>query len=129
MKTLQPNQLFVIDGLGALISAFFLGVVLIHFQSLVGIPTSTLYLLAAIPCAFFLFDVYSYLSTREDKSALLFGIGTLNLLYCVLSLGLTIFHSSSVTTLGWVYIIVEILIVAGIGLYEIWVSRYGKTLG
>ncbi len=122
-KTRQPNQLFVIDGLGALVSAFLLGVVLVHFQSLVGIPTSTLYLLAAIPCFFLLYDLYSRFSIKEEKSGLLFGIGVLNLLYCLLSVGLALSHSDVITQLGWIYIIVEVLIVTAIGLYEIKVSR------
>lgn len=123
IKTLQPNQLFVIDGLGALVSAFMLGVVLINFQHLVGIPTPTLYLLGAIPCGFLLYDIYSRFSNKEDKSGLLFGIGILNLLYCLLSVGLAVSHADVITQLGWIYLIIEVIIVSGIGWYEIKVSR------
>jgi hypothetical protein len=48
----NPKKLFLIDGLGALLSAILLGVVLVQLEYLFGIPKSTLYFLASLPCLF-----------------------------------------------------------------------------
>ena len=39
---LTPKKLFLIDGIGAVLSAFLLGVVLVKLQSLIGMPTNHL---------------------------------------------------------------------------------------
>ena len=105
----NPKRLLFIDMIGALVSAMMLGVVLVHFKAFVGIPITALYILAAIPVFFALFDFVGLLS----KSPYLFLriIAVLNFLYCVLSLGMAFYHESSLTLWGWVYIIGEIIIV------------------
>jgi len=84
MKTSMPHRLLLIDGVGAVVSIFFLGFVLVRLNDLVGIPINTLYILA----------------------------------YCVLSVVLLIKDVAYVTTLGWVYIIGEVLIVAYLSCIE-----------
>ena len=44
--------LLLADGIGALVSAIMLGIVLPNFQPLVGMPLKELYILAAIPVVF-----------------------------------------------------------------------------
>ncbi|MEM6633615.1 MAG: hypothetical protein AAF694_28335 [Bacteroidota bacterium] len=56
----SPKKLLIIDGLGALLSAFLLGVVLVRFESQVGMPRNSLYVLAAFPCIFAIYDLISY---------------------------------------------------------------------
>jgi len=119
MKTTKPYHLFLIDGVGALVSIFFLGFVLVRLNHLVGIPINTLYILAAIPCFFFLFDVYSLYQASPYRN--LKVIALLNLSYCLLSLALLVKDYSYITTLGWVYVIVEIIIVAYISRVE-WIA-------
>ncbi len=46
----NPKKLFLLDGLGAILSAILLGVVLVNQQVLFGIPKPTLYFLAPAPC-------------------------------------------------------------------------------
>jgi len=60
--------LFLLDAIGALVSALLLGVVLVKYQEIFGIPIPTLYVLAIIPCFFALIDLYSYSSLVKDKS-------------------------------------------------------------
>lgn len=106
---MTPNRLLLVDAAGATLSAFMLGVVLVSAQRLVGIPTTTLYLLAAIPILFAVFDLIGYRS--KSPELFLRGISILNVLYCGLSLSLTVGHRDSVTVLGWLYIVVELSIV------------------
>jgi len=112
------KKLFLIDGLGALISAFLLGVVLVHFQALVGIPRSTLYFLAFLPCLFAVYDFIVYVKVRTGLAAFLKIIAVVNILYCVLSIGLAIWHRDQITALGWAYVIGEVILVAALAVYE-----------
>lgn len=48
----QARQLFVIDGIGALISCFLLGIVLVYFNEWIGLSKPTLYFLAFFPLLF-----------------------------------------------------------------------------
>ena len=116
---MNSKQWFLIDAIGAGVSAIMLGVVLVRFQIYFGIPTQMLYLLALIPLLFIIYDTYAYLQDTSRHKRLLQGIATLNFLYCLLSMGLAIQHREVLTTLGWVYIIGEVMIIIVIGCYEL----------
>lgn len=117
------RQLILLDGLGALVSAFMLGIVLVKFESYIGIPKSTLYILAAIPCFFAVYDFICYFIIRKKLSGFLKVIAYMNLLYCALSLALALSHSDTITLLGWAYIVIEIIIVIALALYELRVAN------
>lgn len=119
----NPQKLFLIDGLGALLSAFLLGVVLVKFESFFGIPASTLYLLAALPIFFALYDFYCYLKVNDTPSKFLQGIAVVNLLYCGLSIGCSLYHLETITIFGWAYIIGEVFIVIALALIEFRVAN------
>jgi len=107
----SPKSLFPIDAFGALLSAFMLGVVLVKFENVFGIPKQSLYILALIPCLFAAFDMYSYYIAKRSTSRNLKIIASLNLLYCGLSLGYAFYHANTITNLGWLYVIGEIIII------------------
>jgi hypothetical protein len=58
-----------------------------------------------------LYDLYVLNFVSTSKGRYLQGIAGANLSYCLLSLLVTGYHWSSVTWLGWLYIIGEVLIV------------------
>ena len=122
MFATEPRKLFIIDGLGALLSAFLLGVVLVRFESIFGIPASALYLLASFPLGFVMYDAISY-RIKGRTAALLKGIAILNLLYCGLSLSLALYHSETITMLGWAYILGEVGIIILLAILEIRASH------
>lgn len=119
----NPKKLFLIDGFGALLSAFLLGIVLVKFEPVFGIPAATLYVLAALPVFFAIYDFYTYFKANSKLRHFLKGIAIMNLLYCCLSIGLAIYHKGSITNLGWAYIAVEILIVVLLAILELKVAR------
>lgn len=121
---LNPKKLFLIDGFGAILSAFLLGVVLVKFEEIFGIPTSVLYFLATIPIFFVIYDVFCY-QKHLKIGLLLKGIAVLNMLYCCVSIGLISYHFSSITILGWTYVIVEIILVSFLAMIEF---RVGKRI-
>ncbi|MFK8104518.1 MAG: hypothetical protein AB8G15_18485 [Saprospiraceae bacterium] len=113
------KQLFLLDGVGAIVSAILLGIVLVQLETYFGIPRETLYLLAALPCFFAVYDFYCYFSVEQHLGKYLRGIAIVNLLYCVLSLGLAFYHYQEILYLGWIYIIVEIMIVVALAMIEL----------
>ncbi len=109
--TMNPKQLFLIDGLGAVLSAFLLGVVLVRFENFIGMPQKTLYLLAILPCIFAFYDFFCYLRVKEYRKPYLKVIAFSNLVYCFISIGFLFRHRQELTNLGWVYFLLEILII------------------
>lgn len=114
----DPKKLFLIDGLGALLSAFLLVVILVRWESLFGIPRFTLYFLAVLPCFFAAYDFLYYFKILTNYGKSLKMIAIVNLLYCLLSTSLATYHYQSITYLGWSYIILEIMIVLVIAKVE-----------
>jgi len=132
-KTLQkiyknPKKLFLVDGLGALVSAFSLGIVLVKLESVFGIPRNTLYILAAIPCFFAVFDFLWYFKNVENFSTGLKIIAFANLMYCCLSLGFAICHHQKLTVFGWIYIILEVGIIVTLVFFELKIANHHQNL-
>jgi len=119
----NPKRLFLIDGMGALLSAFLLGVVLVQLESVFGIPSTTLYVLAALAVLFAAYDFYAYRTKNiAALGKLLKGIAIINVLYCCLSIGLALYHIDAITVLGWAYVVVEVLIVVVLAVVELKVA-------
>lgn len=119
LPSLKPKQLFIIDGLGALLSAFLLGVILVRFEYFFGIPKEALYILAIPPLTFMIFDLFSYYAASQKDHLLLKIIAFANLSYFLLSLGLAAYHHEIIRTWGWVYLGLEVLIVVPLALIEL----------
>ena len=115
----NPKKLFQIDSFGALLSALLLGGVLANLEKYFGIPKATLYVLASVPCFFAAYDFYCYSTLKSKIKPYLFCIGFANLLYCSLSIGFAVYHHTTITILGWVYVFIEILIVCSLATFEI----------
>ena len=121
---LNPKKLFLIDGFGAILSAFLFGVVFVKFEQIFGIPTSVLYFLATIPIFFVIYDIFCY-QKYPNIGLLLKGIAVLNILYCCISIGVIFYHFSTITIFGWVYIMVESILVSFLAMIEF---RVGKRI-
>ncbi len=119
----HPKKLFLIDGLGAMVSAFLLGVVLVRLERYFGIPPSTLYFLATLPILFAIYDFYCYRKENDVLGQFLKGIAVANLSYCCLSLGFAFYHSNTITNLGWAYVLGEIFIVVLLATIELGVAK------
>lgn len=119
----NPKKVFLVDGFGAISSAILLGIVLVKWEGIFGIPKPTLYFLASLPCLFAMYDLYCYFKVDKNPGIFLKGIAFANLLYCVLSSGLVIYHFDKIAYWGWTYIIVEIMIVTAIAVFELKVAN------
>ena len=108
--TVDLKNILLLDALGALLSALFLGIVLVHFEQYIGMPTSTLYSLAAIPCVFMVYSLTCYLSAIKNREWSVRIIILANSLYAILSLSLVIYHFDLLTKLGIAYFLVELVV-------------------
>lgn len=116
--TKNPKRIFIIDGIGALLSAILLGIVLVRLEIYFGIPKATLFILALFPCLFAVYDLYSYCIVKNKINLYLKGIAGINTAYCFISIALTMQHSEKITLLGWMYLLIEITIVCTLAYIE-----------
>ena len=119
----HPKSIYLIDGAGALLTAIMLGLVLPRFERLLGIPTSVLHTLAFIPLFIIVYDIYCYRSSHHQDRHLLRIVALVNIIYCVISVSLAIYHRDAVTTWGYLYIGGEILVILVLVLIELQLAR------
>lgn len=113
-----PRRLFLVDGLGAIVSSFMLAVVLVKFQRFFGIPVPILYFLAIIPCILALYDSLCFFFAKVKVALYLRILAMMNITYCMLSMLLAFRHQASLSGLGWTYLIVETALVLGVAWLE-----------
>ncbi len=121
--SLTPRILFLIDGLGAIISALILGVILVRYNELIGMPVNSLYFLALLPLVFIFYDVYCYLTIKNRLLSKVKGIVTLNSLYCIISIIEIYINWKSLTSLGLTYFVLELIVLILIIRFEVSVMK------
>ena len=119
--TQSGRNLFFLDGSGALLSAFFLGVVLYQLTPIFGMPQGTLQVLALLACAFACYSWTCFFLVKEEWPSSLRVIMVVNILYACLSLVLVYRHFTDLTILGVVYFVLELIVLAGV----VYVEYYG----
>lgn len=117
--TLKPKYIFLIDGLGAIITVVILFSVLRPFNEYVGIPQTTLTYLSLIGVFYFLYSITCFLLLKNNWQPFLRAISFANLLYCCLTIGVLICYYPSLTILGVAYFLAEIVVVCGLVFIEL----------
>ncbi len=107
----DAKRLFLIDGLGAVLSAFSLGFVLVQLEAYIGMPRDVLYGLAAVAGVFAMYSLSCHFRFPTHWQPYLRGISIANLLYCMVTLGLVIYYFPRLTVWGVLYFVFEMLIV------------------
>lgn len=116
--TLNPKLVFLLDCLGALLSAFLLGVVLTSFQPIFGMPRQVLYGLAALAGLFAIYSFWNYRWFKENWRPYLRGIAIVNLLYCCLTAALVIYFRQELTKWGLLYFLQEMVVIMVVVMLE-----------
>jgi len=122
------KKLFLADAIGAMVSAFFLGIVLVQLNDLIGMPIKTLYILAVLPCFFAVYSFCCYFFIKKEWKSFLKIIAVVNLLYCCLTIGLMFFYSAELKVLGWIYFVAEILVIIALVSIEFKAAFANKAL-
>lgn len=107
----KTNQLFLLDGLGALLSAILLGGVLPLLQAWIGMPLKVLFSFAAIASLLACYSLYCAFRVRQYRPLHLKTIIFANLGYCSLSTLMIFVYWIDLTPLGVFYFINEKLLV------------------
>lgn len=113
--------------MGALTTAGFLGVLLVRFESLIGMPPKVLYWLASIAIILAVYSFTCYGLKMKNWYRYLRFVAVANLLYCLLTLVLVVQRYSDLTTLGLVYFASEFLIIVSLACYELKVAAYSLS--
>lgn len=108
---LSPKRLFLIDGIGAMLTAFLLSQVLARYEATFGMPRKNLYILAGIAACFAAYSLFCHLLITHHARPFLKGIAIANTLYCMTTLSWVGYLYASLTEWGIAYFIGEILIV------------------
>lgn len=126
--TISPKRLFLIDGLGALLTASLLLFLLARFEPLFGMPRQILHILSSVAAVFAVYSLACHLLVRRNPKAFLRLIAVANAAYCAATAVLVYRHSSRLTALGLAYFIGEIIVI-GILVHLEWRAANGRNAG
>jgi len=124
--TLKPKIVFLIDGLGAVLTAILLITVLKTFNEYFGMPLKTLTVLSIIAFIFAIYSLSCFAFSDNNSQKLLRPIIVANLTYCILTLGIVIYFYNKLTILGLTYFFGEILIISGLVYIELKTLKASK---
>ncbi len=111
---MTTKKFLLIDGIGAIVSSVFLGLVLPAIVQYIGLPVDVLKFLASIAVMFAVYSLSTHWLVKSGHSKFLIIIAIANLLYCGLTLGVMILYIDEITLWGLLYFIGEILLILGL---------------
>jgi hypothetical protein len=121
----DPRQLFLVDAVGAVVTAVLLAAVVAQLEQAFGMPSGVVYVLSAIAAGFAVYSFTCHLTRPGNWRRFLRIIAIANLSYCVLTLILIFVYRFEVTALGVAYFVGEIVIVGALAIYELITVRRG----
>ena len=124
---ISPRKMFLIDGVGATVSASIMGLLIARFVSIFGMPASSAYLLAAIPILFIVYSFYHYFCFPKDWQINLKLIAAANLIYIFISIGVAFYHFEEMTKLGLAYFLMEIIVILIVVVMELRIVKSNRS--
>jgi hypothetical protein len=123
----SPQRLFLIDGIGAIISASLLLLVRSLFPSFFHIPQETIYTLAGIAYLFAAYSIFFSQKKATKWPLFLQLIATANALYCLATLILVFIYFSHLSLLEILYFLIEIIIILTLVYIEYSVALFSRS--
>ena len=120
---LSRTNIFLLDAIGALISAISLGIILPLLQSHIGLDKDLLYILAGIAILFACCSLCSHYLKPIKWRLFLRIIIIANISYGLLTLSLVLYKYQTVGPIGKLYFILELIVLTLIISLEIRVLR------
>ncbi len=119
-QTIQTDlrKMFLIDGIGALVSAFLLGIILTMFQEYIGMPTWILTILSLIALLFAIYSLNCFFWVKQNQRFFLRIIACFNFSYCLITAGMLVIFRNQLTLLGFTYFLGEIIFILGLVFLE-----------
>ena len=123
----KPGTLFLLDGLGAGLTACSLFFISRYFSAHFGMPPNVLTYLAAIGSIYCAYSMSCCFLLKSRWTPYLRIIGVSNVLYCILAVSLVCAHYTHLTLLGLSYLLGEVLIILSLAFIEFKVANKLKT--
>jgi hypothetical protein len=108
---LNTRRIFLVDGLGAALTAFMLGGILPIFIEYIGMPEYVLFSLSSIALTFAVYSLSCFFLNVENLRLFLAIIIFCNIMYCLLTAALMVLLRESLTVFGLIYFIGEQFVV------------------
>ncbi|MEZ0609266.1 hypothetical protein ACAW74_12155 [Fibrella sp. WM1] len=123
----HPAHLFLLDGVGALITGGTLFCVARWYPTALGLPPNLLAILGRVAFVYAVYSMTCYLVRPRNTRLFLRFIAVANLVYCLLMLLAVIYHFQRMTIPGLVYFFVEDVVVVCLVYVELTISPMQKN--
>lgn len=123
----NKRLLFGVDGVGAFVSAFVLGIVLPSFQVWIGLPLPVLIFLSLLALTYSIYSLFNASGIIRYRPIFLKIIIAGNIFYCATTVFLLIVFYAQVRPLGWAYFLGELTIISGLVGIEMRAVRTGSV--
>lgn len=124
----KPQQIFLVDATGALITSGLLFLIYFRFAEVFGVPREIFLYLSVIA---FLYSIYSFschLIKPINGWFFLRWIIFANIFYCCLTITVMIIFRNQLTLVGMSYFLIEIMVICALVLVEIKIWKILKKL-
>lgn len=118
----NPRKIFLIDSLGAILTVFFLFVVLRNFYEYFGMPQTVLTYLSIIVAFLCSFSAICFLFLKAYWTPFIIATSIANSLYCILTMALLFIYYPLLSPIGISYFLIEIAIICGLIYLELQVA-------
>jgi len=119
----KPRTIFLIDSLGAILTAFSLFLIKWYFNPYFGIPNTALTYLSIIASIFCIYSISCFLLLKGHWALFIRIISFANLFYSFLILGLLIKYDTLLTTVATLYFLIEIVIIGILSYLELKMAK------
>jgi hypothetical protein len=123
----NPKYIFVLDGVGALLSLLGLLLLFLFFQKEVGFSTGVfgVLLVAAMLLAAFDFFCYFKIEPPYQRHMLMLAMG--NIAYIIFTAVGLFYHAQQVSVFAWSYFLLELVILMALVVLELQVAFVANT--
>ena len=122
-RPFSPTTLLRLDVAGAVLSTVLLAFILPRHADLLGLPAGMFGLLAMIPAVYLVIDCYGLSGDATRQFRVVRLMGYLNWAYSLLVTALGLYHHETLTQLGLAYVLIDMLVVATVGMVELRATR------
>ena len=122
-----PRTLFFMDGVGALVTALLVGVVLPTLREYIAMPRPVLRALALTALLLAVYSMACVVLRPARWPRYLRGIALANAMYCVVTAGCLLYLRTHLAMGDWIYFVGEIVVVAGLVALEHGVAAAATT--
>lgn len=119
---LHPRKIFLMDAIGAFITAFTAYFIIAKNELLFGLPGYVFQKLALLASGFAIYSIVCYLLNLKKWNLFLQLIAFANTVYGFITIGLLMTFYNEITIFSWIYFPLEILVIALIVYIEYKVS-------